>query len=154
MKPNKIIIHHTASSRDNTKITDVENWHKLRWPNFISSLGWHIGYHYLITSDGAVNQTRKDDEIGAHSPPNEGKIGICLTGNFMIESPSKAQLEALESLIERLKMTYGIKEVRGHRDINRTLCPGDELYKWTLQYRINYLKVLIQKLLNLFKKNV
>ena len=121
MKPNKITIHHTDSSRDKTILSDIDSWHKLRWPDFKSSLGYWIGYNYVILGNGNVIQTRYDDETGAHTKGyNEGNIGICLTGRFNTESPSEAQILALNTLTDRLKMTYGITEVKAHRDYNKT----------------------------------
>jgi hypothetical protein len=142
--PNKLTIHHSDSSRDMTTIAMLDSWHKLRWIEFKGSLGYWIGYHYVITGDGKVTQTRKDTEQGAHTRGyNEGNIGICLTGRFIQESPSEAQIKALATLIERLKMTYGIVEVKGHRDYNATECPGTELMKWILEQKVSWLKRLI-----------
>ena len=143
MKPNQITIHHTASKR-NTSFEVVNQWHKDRF-NFISLLGFYVGYHYLITEDGEVTQARKDTELGAHSVPNDGKIGICLTGNFNEEMPSEMQIKSLEELTERLKREYNISEVKAHRDVpgNRTECPGNNLYALVKDNFFNNPKKLI-----------
>lgn len=143
---NQIIIHHTASSRDKTTVQNVDAWHKLRWPDFKSSLGYYIGYHYIITGDGKVTQTRRDNELGAHTIPNNGKLGICLTGNFMVEQPSPAQLDFLTNLLSKLKKEYNLSdgEIKAHRELNKTECPGDNLFKWVLQGRISWLQQLIE----------
>ncbi len=146
MTPKQIIIHHTVSSRDKTTLKDVDNWHRVRWWWFKSSLGYYVGYHYLITGDGTVHQTRQDNEEGAHLVPNHGRIGIGLTGNFMIEKPSEAQIKALEILTERLKIRYNIRYVQAHREFERSLCPGTELFKWVLKQRISWLRWMINKL--------
>ena len=128
----QIVIHHTASSRDKTTLQDVNNWHKAR--DFtLSSLGYYVGYHYLILGTGEVIQTRRDTEMGCHTIPNTGKLGICLTGNFMIETPSDAQLKSLSDLVDKIKTEYNITDVRGHRELSNTECPGDNLFIWVLK---------------------
>ena len=125
----QIVIHHTASSRDRTTLQDVNAWHKLRWADFKSSLGYWVGYHYLITGDGKITQTRRDNEMGAHCIPNDGKIGVCLTGNFMTETPTQAQIDALKRVLGALLKTYGLKytDIKAHRELSQTLCPGNNL---------------------------
>lgn len=147
MVPTSIIIHHSASN-PNTTVAQINEWHRLR--DFtLSALGFYVGYHYVILVSGKLIQTRKDTEIGCHSIPNDGKIGICLTGNFMINVPTIAQILALSKLVETLKSEYNITEVKGHRDCNNTECPGDNLYKWVLQQKISWLQKLINLLLKL-----
>ena len=129
IKPNMVVIHHTASSRDRTSVKNINDWHKLRWPNFISAQGYHVGYHFVIVGDGTVVQTRKMTEMGAHSVPNEGKIGIGLTGNFENEKPSDEQLASLRELLKKIQKQFDIprEKVLGHKEVGRTLCPGESL---------------------------
>lgn len=144
----QIVIHHTASSRDRTTLQDVNAWHKLRWADFKSSLGYWVGYHYLITGDGKITQTRRDNEMGAHCIPNDGKLGVCLTGNFMLESPSDAQIKSLDELTTKLCKDYRIEYVTAHREVSNTECPGDNLMKWlNTKKQIS----LLQKLIGLYK---
>jgi len=85
MIPKYIIIHHTATSRDKTTFSSINNGHRKRW-NWKSSLGYYIGYQYLITADGTIKQGRADNEDGAHCRGwNDKSIGIALTGNFMLQ---------------------------------------------------------------------
>jgi len=155
MIPKQIIIHHSASSRDKTTIKDINDWHFLRWPDFISSLGFNVGYHYVITGEGKTNQTRRDNELGAHCIPNEGKIGICLTGNFEIEKPTPEQLISLENLISVIKKNYQLNDecIFAHREKSRTICPGKNLFEWIVAYRkISFLKRQIYALLEKIKE--
>lgn len=145
MIPNEIIVHHSAS-RPSTTVTDINAWHFNRHFS-LSSLGYYVGYHYVVDSLGVVTQTRRDGEIGCHTIPNDGKIGICLIGDFTTETPSDGQIAALFDLIERLKKDYNITSVKGHRDCNRTECPGENLYKLVLVYKISWLQKLINILL-------
>ena len=153
----QIIIHHTVSSRDKTTIADIDAWHKLRWPDFKSSLGFWIGYHYVIAGDGKITQTRLEMEKGAHAPPNESRLGIALTGNFDVETPSLAQLTSLQGLLEKLKKEYQFtdKDIFGHNEKSITECPGRNLIIWldkfrqisALQQKIEAIKKLIAELL-------
>ena len=149
MIPQQIVIHHSASSRDRTTIPDINTWHKAR--DFtLSSLGYYIGYHYVILADGEVVQTRRDNEVGCHCIPNTGKLGICLTGNFEVEIPTDLQLSALKTLSDKLCKVYNIdnRQILGHRELSNTACPGENLFKWVLENRISWLKALINKLLH------
>ena len=145
----QIVIHHTASSRDNTTLASVDAWHKARDFTF-SSLGYYVGYHYLILGTGEVIQTRRDNEIGCHSIPNDGKLGICLTGNFETETPSEAQLKSLKELLDKKLKEYNLDNwaIKGHRELSNTACPGKNLLIWVLQNRISWLRYLINKFLS------
>lgn len=156
MIPKYIIVHHTASNRDNTTVKDVNAWHKVR--NFtLSNLGFYIGYHYLILGRGEVVQTRQDYEVGCHCVAqnmNFQSIGICLTGNFNTEEPSKEQLNSLADLLERKLKEFNIpkEKVLGHREVSSTECPGENLFKWLLLYReISLLQRIINFLLSKLK---
>ena len=156
MIPKEIIIHHSASSRDKTTIKDIDSWHKLRWPNFQGSLGYWVGYHFVITGDGKITQTRRANEIGAHCIPNEGKVGICLTGNFEVETPNPEQMTTLQALIDRFKKEYNLtdKNLYYHKEKSTTACPGKNLIIWVENYRklsfleeqIRWIKKLIETL--------
>lgn len=139
MTPKYIIIHHTASSRDNTTVKDVNAWHKVR--NFtLSNLGYYVGYHYLVLGTGEIVQTRQDNEVGCHCVAknmNFQSIGICLTGNFDIDQPAEKQINSLTTLIEKKLKDFSIpkEKILGHREVSSTECPGENLFKWLLLYK-------------------
>jgi hypothetical protein len=145
MIPKEIIIHHSASNMS-TPIAEIDRWHKQRGFNK-SNLGFYVGYHFVILVDGKIIQTRSEYELGCHTIPNDGKIGICVVGNFEIDKPSIFQINSLTRLCEKLKKMYNISEIKGHRDFNKTACPGKNLYLYVLKDRLNFL----QKLLNIIK---
>ena len=149
MIPTKIVIHHSAS-RPDTTMEQINEWHKARF-NFPSSFGSFVGYHYVIEESGKVYQCRRDNEFGMHSVPNDGKIGVCVVGNFQKDFPTNEQIVSLEKVVNELKKVYNINEVLGHRDYNPTECPGDNLYKIILQWRVNLLQKLIQEILKRLK---
>lgn len=129
MKTNKyIIIHHSLVSRNknSAQFDAIDKYHKRQ--------GWGmIGYQYLIEPDGTVKEGRKCDEVGTHCKEkfmNYKSIGICLSGNFDIEEPTKKQKESLLELINRLQAIYSIPDtnIKLHRDYARyKTCPGSRI---------------------------
>jgi len=129
-KVNKIILHHSAISRDKNKkqFKAINNYHKRLW-NFKSSLGYYGGYHYLIEPSGRVHQYRAETDVGAHCSQekmNFNSIGICLTGNFDIEKPTPNQIFALRDLLKKLVLKYKLnkKDIMFHNAYANKSCPG------------------------------
>lgn len=133
MKPTKIIIHHSGGT-DTDPMADSSNYtvamcnrdHKARF-NFISSLGWYVGYQYIIEKDGAVTQCRKDTEEGAHTVGyNKGSIGVMLSGNFDATLPTDAQKKALTLLLKNKMKEWGISKenIVPHRTFAAKTCYG------------------------------
>jgi hypothetical protein len=130
----RIVIHMTASR--NTP-TQYMNFH-------IRDRGWaDIGYHFMITPQGQVITGRSLHFMGAHAAqipnredqcrnnnymmdedPDYRAIGIALIGNFELESPSSAQISALQRLVEYLQSRFNIAEVKPHSHFQSTSCPG------------------------------
>jgi len=130
MIPTYLIIHHTATSRDNTTFEAVKGNHIHR--------GWgNIGYHFFINGKGVLYgypEARGQDQRGAHciaDNMNAKSIGIALTGNFEIEQPSTEQLLTLSNLISQLREAWDIpkENVLGHNEVKgaKTACPGRNL---------------------------
>jgi len=120
-KATHVIIHHTAVSSPNYQFNAVNNYHKsLDFPE--SSLGYYVGYHWFIERDGTKKRARTDTDTGAHTLNgwNTKSIGICLAGNFDVETPTEAQIASLRDLVDMYDLPYLL-----HReaDTNRT-CPG------------------------------
>lgn len=132
-----IIIHHSASSYGCAAHEDKT--HK--------DNGWGgLGYHFVINNgvyrhgygkaDGfvEVGYRWRQQAAGSHCRPkddksnywNERTIGICLIGNFEITRPTERQWRALVKLIRFLQNRYNIptNEIKGHRDVKPTKCPG------------------------------
>lgn len=126
-KPTVFILHHSASPAT-TKVGDIDRWHKARWPGFISRRGYHVGYHYVIESDGLTIQTRDHNEEGAHCiGMNRSSIGVCVVGNFNSGEPTVAQLTAWYKLHAKLKKEFGDLPIRPHRAYAKTDCFGTKL---------------------------
>lgn len=140
-KPQYIVIHHSATPRDTTGIAGIDAGHKSRgFPR--SSLGYYVGYHYVILGDGTIVQCRKEDEVGAHAKTTDGmnlkSIGVCLVGNFDEQTPNVEQLKSLAGLIAGIRarhITIPLDKVISHGEVAQTACAGKSLVSWVKTYR-------------------
>lgn len=125
-----IVIHH-AGFPDADKDSSAEEIHKFHQ----EINGWAgIGYHYVIRKDGTIEQGRKPLAVGAHAyQHNKNSVGICVAGNFDIGKPNREQMDSLKLLTAWLCKRYKLNPMKkgvivGHRNLNDTKCPGDNLY--------------------------
>ncbi|MCY6355393.1 N-acetylmuramoyl-L-alanine amidase [Clostridium sp. ZS2-4] len=116
-KHTAIVLHHAEHST--CSIYDIHKWH-------IYDNGWSgIGYHFFITKDGQVYRGRPEDSIGAHCKGhNSYTLGVCVQGNYMNENMPNVQKKSLIELCSYLCNRYGIKIIKGHRELGQTNCPG------------------------------
>ncbi|MDQ6985853.1 MAG: S8 family serine peptidase [Candidatus Dojkabacteria bacterium] len=153
-KPNKIIVHHTATTEDinnpSNSVRAIFEFHKYRCSDGSGSFNpspgasnpancdeasetWQdIGYNYIIDSKGNIYEGRAggNGSIGAHSYPNSGTIGISIIGDYSTTNPSTASLESLEKLTAFLSDLNNIDLIMGstmlgHKDRSNTICPGN-----------------------------
>lgn len=127
-----IVIHHSGTRKGNASMMD--RYHKDR-RRMANGLAYHfvIGNGTAACGDGEVevgNRWRTQIR-GGHTKQrwlNESGIGICLVGNFNRQRPTRKQMAALVSLVDRLRKTYGIplECIKGHGEFRgeRTACPG------------------------------
>ena len=132
--PKWLVIHHTAVDISVRRVQfDMVNIdHKNRWPDFPSSLGFYVGYHYFIEPDGVIKQARPTEEEGAQCiGKNTESIGICLAGNFSLfgRKPTSEQEAALRKLLPALMKKHNIpvSNVVPHRFFRPTECYGKNL---------------------------
>lgn len=111
-----IVLHHADASTCSPQ--DVHWWHVRN--------GWSgIGYHYFVNKQGVIFKGRPDDTIGSHAKGyNSTSIGICFEGRFNKEIMPQAQLQAGKELIAYLKNKYNIINIKRHKDLMSTDCPG------------------------------
>ena len=106
--------------------------------------GWIcIGYHYVIRTDGTIEEGRPLGTIGAHvKGHNEESVGICLIGGTDLKGNSvdnftKAQKDSLLKLLEWLQKDVYADEaptVLGHRDFGvPKACPCFDVIPWYAQ---------------------
>lgn len=111
-----IVLHHAAAT--NCSPDDIHRIHLLN--------GWAgIGYHFFVRKDGSVTRGRPLWSIGAHvSGNNLASVGICFEGNFEKENMPPKQIEGGKKLLSYLKGIYPVTDIKLHRELNATACPG------------------------------
>lgn len=142
-KPNKIVIHHTASENSSDKSKKhaykfaytVQGWH-------MNENGWaDSGQHFTVSRGGYVMEGRhtslkhlKDGSgfvQGAHAPgANTDGIGIENEGTYTDGAPPKELWKGLVAFCAYACQQFGIdpNEIYGHRDFSSTECPGNAFY--------------------------
>ncbi|MDC5698903.1 cell wall-binding repeat-containing protein [Intrasporangium calvum] len=140
------IIHHTAGSNDYTQ-DDVPGIIRGIYAYHVKSKGWRdIGYNFLVDKWGRIWEGRYGGidkaVIGAHAyGVNSWTMGTSVLGDYDIAPVPDAVSAALRDLIawkadvHRFDVlgttTIGgvtYKAISGHRNVNQTECPGDNLY--------------------------
>lgn len=115
-KPRMIVYHHTAE--DNLTPQQINEMHKER--------GWAgIGYHFYIRKHGKIYRGRPENAVGSHaSGVNDKAFGIALEGNFNYEQVTSRQMKSLIALSKYVMRKYNIMDLKMHKDISNTECPG------------------------------
>lgn len=158
---NLIVVHCSATPNGRWVSTlDIDHWHgqpllkngvKVREHKFLRRGEWlarqnpqlrHIGYHFVLYTNGAIATGRHLAEVGAHvAGHNLDSIGICCAGT---DKYSRAQWSALAALVDRLRREFAIARVTGHRDLSPDAdgdgtvepgewlktCPGFDVAAW------------------------
>ena len=154
-KPDKIIIHHTATPKYLTE-KDIEQLHMDRRFNWsYRGMKGYCGYHFIILPEtglrnkALIKAMRPIQIQGAHALPNcSAGIGISVIGYY--HSPFNHTLRdsdigAIIHVCYKMCKTFNISpdKIYGHRNINSTDCPGDNIYKY-----ISHIKEKVKEKLN------
>ncbi len=81
------------------------------------------GYHYYITREGDVYQTRHENLIGAHAKGyNQHSIGVCYEGGLdrngnPADTRTPAQKATLWHLLRALRQDYPDAKILGHSEL-------------------------------------
>lgn len=125
-----LIVHHSAGIRSAT-MEDIEAIHTdpRKKPRPYSS----IGYHWVIEEDGIRRMGREFPRTGAHCPPNEGKLGVCLPGdNTGVNGQpwTTDQEMGLWQLVHDLRNLMPWLTIARHSEFRQTECPGLSEHVW------------------------
>ena len=133
--PYRASIHHTAMpSTDGgdpaARMRQMQAFH-------IDTRKWcDIGYHFVVSQSGLIYQGRSNEtHPGAHvGNQNDGNIGVSFIGNYEVDTPPRAQIEAGQKILEWIRTTYtripwDRQSVRGHTEWpeQSSSCPGKHL---------------------------
>lgn len=119
----EIAVHCTATKEGvEVSIEDIDKWHKARGFTKQKLSGHYCGYHYVVALDGTIMCGRDLSEVGAHVKDHNSKsIGVCYVGGLDENGKAKdtrtpEQKDTLIWLIGKLKQSFNIDKVQGHRD--------------------------------------
>lgn len=122
---NEIIIHCTATPEGKDYTVDtIRQWHRQRGFS-------DVGYHYIIHSNGQIDDGRDVNVAGAHcSGHNSHSIGIAYIGGMTADNKSAKdtrtdeQRTAIKRLLRALRSIYPKAKIHGHRDFAAKACPS------------------------------
>lgn len=92
---------------------------------------WDVPYHFLIDLSGRVYEGRDWRYMGETNTDYNpaGHFLISVIGNYGLQEPTKAQIEAIADLmawaVERFDVP--LDRIGGHYDYAQTSCPGEHL---------------------------
>ena len=117
MRNINLIVIHCSATRENRPfpVTSLIACHAARFG--------FTGYHYYITRDGQVYQTRHENLVGAHARHyNQHSIGVCYEGGLdkngqTCDTRTKEQKAALWALLKSLKADYPDARILGHNEL-------------------------------------
>lgn len=134
-----------------TPVQQIDRDHGDRKPPFHRDPAWiarfnpelaHIGYHFVVYTNGVAATGRHPDEVGAHvAGHNANSIGVCMIGTDHFTAD---QWRGLADLVAGLLKKYPNARVVGHRDLSPDLnhdgtieprewikiCPGFTVADW------------------------
>jgi len=111
---------------------DAETIHKWQLQN-----GWDgIGYHYVITESGEIQNGRPTYWTGSHARGHNNDIGICLIGQDVF---TPEQFYSLSKLLKKLTFQFSIdmKHVIGHCDVSDKTCPNFDVEAFKDEYSLS-----------------
>jgi hypothetical protein len=87
-----------------------------------------FAYHWLIRPDGRAERLLEDTAIGWHAgnwAVNTSSVGIALSGDYEIDTPPHAQIEAAARIIREYYPGVAQGSIFGHREVAAGItCPG------------------------------
>lgn len=141
----KLIIHCSASPNGvHHTALDIDHWHAERgFKRNAMDIGnhqpnlKHIGYHFVVQTNGGLANGRHELEIGAHCQGhNKDSVGICLIGT---DKFTHDQWNTLEEFVLSFGRRYPHATIHGHNEFAAKACPGFNVADW-LEAGLRYLK--------------
>lgn len=94
--------------------------------------GRGISYTWPITPAGLIFEGHSPNRLGTHTGGrNSISRAICFVGNYDVQLPTRAQMQAAAWLLQEGQRRGWIRNARlngGHRDVKATGCPGQHAY--------------------------
>lgn len=143
-RPTSVTLHYNGPAVSGFGNPEAELRHVIQVdvPNHQSRLAADsLQYHVVVTSDGAIYQTRDLSLPAAHcgeAHGNQYSLAVHLPlGGTQDATPAQwtATCRLFEALITEYEMPNGRQAVRGHDEWKATLCPGPNLKRRLLAWR-------------------
>ena len=121
-----IIIHHSASEDAQTYDWEaIDRYHKIDkgW----EEIGYHLGVEY-VNGQEQICIGRSLSKQGGHTiGMNEVAIGICVVGNFDVQSVTDEKYNVVAGLCNVLMQEFNIPidNIQFHREYANKSCPGE-----------------------------
>jgi len=126
-----IVVHHSAGG---SGPRDIEEMH-------IYERGYPGAMYHYIIHEGMIyrmNPITKNVFHAGNWEINKTHIGVCFVGNYMNEDVKDVDKAAFDVLYGALALSCGQLDIKGHRDVKATLCPGDKLYSFVKYVKARY----------------
>lgn len=119
----EFIVHHSDGPADQS-VRAIQDW-CMDGRGFLD-----IDYNWLVRgTTGEIYAGRGWQVVGSHTKGhNTSGIGVCVIGHNELSPAAKESLHALYS--EAMRAAGHPLMVFGHRDLDRTECPGPTIYTW------------------------
>ncbi|MFH1455940.1 MAG: N-acetylmuramoyl-L-alanine amidase [archaeon] len=109
MRPMKGL-HYVALHNTEKSLPEIMKDHLRRFPG--------IGFHYLITKEGVIIQTRSHKFEGDHTKnQNNGKVAVCFMLDLDKHKLNKNMISAYNNLLNFIKNHHIIKKEFGHGEL-------------------------------------
>lgn len=135
------VAHHTVTvmqdyDGDGFKAGDLDDiaTHMRILQTIRPDLGSEVPYSWVIfpgatANDGVVCEGRGARRTGAHtSGYNSTRYGIAFAGNYMTDPITPGMVAAFREVCARHIVNPVPQPTIGHRDVDATLCPGDNVF--------------------------
>jgi len=132
-KIDKLTLHHSATdltAEDDLgkKMRNMQIWGE-------NDRNWFdVPYHFIIGIDGTILEARDYHYMGDTNTRYDprGHFLINCYGNYNKVEPNQQQLESIAKLMAWAAAEFDVDPLKiyGHRDLAKTSCPGDNLYKY------------------------
>jgi hypothetical protein len=127
-----IYIHHTVTNPTNDPNRDMQGIEQIDIGRFgVPSYSW-VFHPSGVALEGMSNHRGAHTVNNANQSQNNISFGLSFIGNFQNDQPTQEAINACGEVIrDVIKPTGWLRpnwEIKGHRDVFATACPGNNLY--------------------------
>lgn len=129
----EVFLHHTVTLQLDPSASANDERAQMRSIESIGQARFKTGisYNVIVFPSGRAYQGVSFNRRGTHTGGrNSTTRSICLAGNYDIHHPTDEQISTVSRLYRAGKGTLWVAgaNIRGHRDVSQTACPGRNAY--------------------------